>query len=65
MNRLTNESNVLDALKDDSFALMCFLKLKKYEDLGHSPEELAQIIHQNKTREKIIRSVRIEVIEHR
>ena len=40
MDRLTTETNMLDIIKDDSFALLCYLKLKKYEDTGLSPDEI-------------------------
>lgn len=40
MNRLTTETNITDALHDEGFALMCFLKLKQYEDIGLEPKEI-------------------------
>ena len=60
-DRLTNETNIINAVRDEGFALMLYLKLKKYEDLGYSPEELQRIITQNELRDKLIKSARIEV----
>lgn len=60
-DRLTNEMNIINAVRDEGFALMLYLKLKKYEDLGYSPEELQRIINQNELRGKLIKSARIEV----
>ncbi len=60
-DRLTNETNIINAVRDEGFALMLYLKLKKYEDLGYSPEELQRIITQNELRGKLIKSARIEV----
>ena len=60
-DRLTNELNIINAVRDEGFALMLYLKLKKYEDLGYSPEELQRIITQNELRGKLIKSARIEV----
>lgn len=60
-DRLTTETNIIDAVRDEGFALMLFIKLKKYEDLGYSPEDLSRIITQNELRGKLIKSARIEV----
>lgn len=61
MDRLTNETNIIDVVRDEGFALMLYLKLKKYEDLGFEPDELHRIITQNELRGKLIKSARIEV----
>lgn len=60
-NRLTNETNIIEAVRNESFALMLFLKLKKYEDIGYTPQEIQRIIKQNEMRGQLIKSVRIEV----
>lgn len=45
MNRLTTETNITDALHDEGFALMCFLKLKQYEDTGLEPKQIKPLQH--------------------
>lgn len=43
MNRLTTDSNIWDVVNDDTFAFQCFMKLKKYEDTGLSPEDVTRL----------------------
>ncbi len=64
MDRLTTDTNMLDITKDETFALLCYLKLKKYEDTGLSPAEIISLKKQNNVRGKLIKSIRIEVIEN-
>lgn len=64
MDRLTTETNMLDIIKDDSFALLCYLKLKKYEDTGLSPDEIDSLKKQNNVRGQLIKSIKIEVKEN-
>ena len=64
MDRLTTETNMLDIIKDDSFALLCYLKLKKHEDTGLSPDEIDSLKKQNNVRGQLIKSIKIEVIKN-
>lgn len=61
MDRLTNDTNMLDITTDDTFAFLCYLKLKKYEDTGLSPDEIISLKKQNNIRGKLIKSLNISV----
>ena len=59
--RLTTESNIIDALNDEGFALMCFLKLKQYEDTGLEPCEIRKIQIQVNGLVALVKSLRKEL----
>lgn len=54
MDRLTTETNITDALHDEGFALMCFLKLKQYEDTGLTPDEVLRVKRRDELRMKLM-----------
>lgn len=63
MDRLTTETNITDALNDEGFALMCFLKLKQYEDTGLTPDEVLRVKRRDELRLKLMfKSMGFEVI---
>lgn len=62
MDRLTNDSNIKDVINDDTFAFQCFLKLKQYEDIGLSPEEVIRLKRNDERRLKLLcKAIGIEV----
>lgn len=61
MDRLTTETNITDALHDEGFALMCFLKLKQYEDTGLEPKQIRQLLLRVKRLVALVEALRKEL----
>ena len=61
MKRLTTDTNITEVLNDDGFALMCFLKLKQYEDTGFTPTQVVGLNLRVKGQTSVINALRKEL----